>query len=185
MDTVIESSVVGALATATGSQIATGSWSATSAGTVWCRIAHVMAAMNAGRTVTYDRVAALRGGRLVGAPGVGPLRARPPARHPRWPALCRPRPAGGRWSPGRRRPLAALRLDRTAARQAPRPASASSPSARSSWPSRSPNARSPAPRSANAPTVGARLHRPDLAVLAEAGAIAIEVELTPKAPRRL
>jgi hypothetical protein len=30
-----------------------------------------------------------------------------------------------------------------------------------------------------------RLHRPDLAVLTEDGAIAIEVELTPKAPRRL
>ena len=31
----------------------------------------------------------------------------------------------------------------------------------------------------------ARLHRPDLAVLAEGGTIAIEVELTPKSPRRL
>jgi hypothetical protein len=30
-----------------------------------------------------------------------------------------------------------------------------------------------------------RLHRPDLAVLADQGTIAIEVELTPKAPRRL
>jgi hypothetical protein len=30
-----------------------------------------------------------------------------------------------------------------------------------------------------------RLHRPDLAVLTEEGAIAVEVELTPKAPRRL
>ncbi len=30
-----------------------------------------------------------------------------------------------------------------------------------------------------------RLHRPDLAVLADEGTIAIEVELTPKAPRRL
>ncbi len=30
-----------------------------------------------------------------------------------------------------------------------------------------------------------RFHRPDLAVLAEAGTIAIEVELTPKAPQRL
>ena len=30
-----------------------------------------------------------------------------------------------------------------------------------------------------------RLHRPDLAVLTDEGAIAIEVELTPKAPRRL
>jgi hypothetical protein len=30
-----------------------------------------------------------------------------------------------------------------------------------------------------------RLHRPDLAILAEAGTIAIEVELTPKSPRRL
>ena len=30
-----------------------------------------------------------------------------------------------------------------------------------------------------------RLHRPDLAVLDEAGTIAIEVELTPKSPRRL
>ena len=30
-----------------------------------------------------------------------------------------------------------------------------------------------------------RLHRPDIAVLAESGTIAIEVELTPKSPRRL
>ncbi len=35
------------------------------------------------------------------------------------------------------------------------------------------------------PGGGPRLHRPDLAVLAEAGTIAIEVELSPKAPRRL
>ncbi len=35
------------------------------------------------------------------------------------------------------------------------------------------------------PNGAPRFHRPDLAVLAEGGTIAIEVELTPKAPRRL
>jgi hypothetical protein len=35
------------------------------------------------------------------------------------------------------------------------------------------------------PNGAARLHRPDLAILADRGTIAIEVELTPKAPRRL
>jgi len=35
------------------------------------------------------------------------------------------------------------------------------------------------------PDGGPRLHRPDLAVLTEAGVIAVEVELTPKAPKRL
>jgi len=35
------------------------------------------------------------------------------------------------------------------------------------------------------PDGGPRLHRPDLAVLTEAGVIAVEVELTAKAPRRL
>ena len=53
-------------------------------------------------------------------------------------------------------------------------ATASSASASWSWPSRSPAARSPAPTSASA-----------AAVLTKEGAIAIEVELTPKAPRRL
>jgi hypothetical protein len=35
------------------------------------------------------------------------------------------------------------------------------------------------------PDGGPRLHRPDLAVITRAGVIAVEVELTPKAPRRL
>ncbi|HKT83065.1 MAG TPA: hypothetical protein VJQ84_04430, partial [Solirubrobacterales bacterium] len=35
------------------------------------------------------------------------------------------------------------------------------------------------------PDGGPRLHRPDLVVITEAGVIAVEVELTPKAPRRL
>lgn len=35
------------------------------------------------------------------------------------------------------------------------------------------------------PDGGPRLHRPDLAAVTEAGVIAIEVELTPKAPKRL
>jgi hypothetical protein len=35
------------------------------------------------------------------------------------------------------------------------------------------------------PNGAPRLHRPDLAILTDAGPIAIEVELTPKAPRRL
>jgi hypothetical protein len=38
---------------------------------------------------------------------------------------------------------------------------------------------------AERPDRGPRLHRPDLAVMSDEGTVAIEVELTPKAPRRL
>ena len=63
--------------------------------------------------------------------------------------------------------------------------SASSPSASCASPSGSRQARSPRAKLGELPTGRPRLHRPDLAVLGEAGPIAVEVELTPKAPRRL
>ena len=88
-------------------------------------------------------------------------------------------------SPGSARPLAALRHHRAAARRASSATSAISPSVSSSWPSESRSARSPPPRSANSRRLAAACIAPTSQSSPMQEPIAVEVELTPKAPRRL
>lgn len=183
MDAVIESSVVRALGTGPGRDRDLELVRYVGRHGV-VRIAQVMVAMDAGRTVTYDRVAscveagllerlelirsepgllrATRDGLRYAGLGL-PVPVVSPGSVDHWlRCASTAQMAGNRY--GHERVLTEREIV-LAEQIAERPIASA--------------------KVGKLPNGKPRLHRPDLAVLADAGTIAIEVELTPKSPRRL
>jgi len=182
MDTVIESGVVGPPRTGRGRDRDLELLRYVGRHGV-VRIAHVMAAMDAGRTVTYDRVAscveagllerlelvrsepgllrATRDGLRYAGLGL-PVAVVSPGAVDHW--LRCASTAQQLANHGHERVLTEREIV-LAEQIAERPIASA--------------------KVGKLPNGKTRLHRPDLAIFGEAGTIAIEVELTPKSPRRL